>query len=98
MDTSIRGERKKGDGASALDRLLEFPLVRRAGSGDAARQDLAALRDVALQQTHVLVVDEGNLLVAELAELPAAEEELLAPGLARALRLSSALPHARPPS
>src|SRR5262245_242079 len=98
MDTSVRGERQKGDGASALDRLLELPLVRRAGPGDEARQALAALRDVALQKTHVLVVDEGDLLVAELAELPAAEEELLAPGLAPALRLASPLSHARPPS
>src|ERR1700674_5531952 len=57
--------------------------MERAGPGDAPRQDLAALRDEALQHLDVLPIDVLDLLRAELADLPPAHEELLArPALA----------------
>src|SRR5690606_12075002 len=43
--------------AGALDRPRELPLVMRLRPGDAARDDLARLRDVGLEQREILVVD-----------------------------------------
>src|ERR1044072_80040 len=77
MNRSVRGEREQRRDARALDRVLELALVQRAGSGDAARQDLPALRDELLQHLHVLVVDVLELLDAELADAPATIENLL---------------------
>src|SRR6185295_12263605 len=57
----------------ALDRRLELPLVHGAGARNAARQDLAALRDEGTDQLHVLVVDVVDLVRAELADLAPAE-------------------------
>src|SRR5688500_18773159 len=51
--------------------------MQRARSGDAARKNLAALRDELLQRLHVLEVDVLDLLHAELADALAAIEELL---------------------
>src|SRR5438309_742109 len=49
--------------------------MQRACAGHAARQDLAAIRQVAPQAGHVLVVDEVDVLQAEAADLaPAAVE------------------------
>src|SRR2546430_6008260 len=48
-----------------------------AGAGDAARKNLAALRDELLEHLHVFVVDVLELLDAELADALAAVEELL---------------------
>ena len=45
-----------------------------ADTGQAARNDLAALGDEALQQPHIAVANGVNLLGAELADLLAAEE------------------------
>src|SRR5258706_10097186 len=70
-------ERKHGRDAGALDRVLEFALMQRTGSGDAARKDLPALRDELLQRLDVFVVDVLELLDAELADALAAKEELL---------------------
>src|SRR5258706_1897568 len=70
-------ERKHGRDAGALDRVLEFALMQRTGSGDAARKDLPALRDELLQGLDVFVVDVLELLDAELADALAAKEELL---------------------
>src|SRR5437867_4488081 len=98
MWPSVRREWKQRNHAPALDRLLQLPLVRRARSRDASRKDLPPFGYVSLQQPDVLVVDERDLLVAELAELPAAEEELLAAGLRPALRPPLALAHFPPPS
>src|SRR6185369_17353783 len=77
MDRLIRGERKQRGDARAFDRALQLALMKRAGAGDAARQDLPALRDELLQHLHVLVVDVFELLDAELADALAAIEELL---------------------
>src|SRR5215470_8947976 len=51
----------------ALDRLGEFALLLGRNRRNAARHDLAALRDEALQQPHVLVVDPGRIGAGERA-------------------------------
>src|SRR6478609_8180609 len=69
---------QQAEEAGALDRLGEFALLLLADGGDARRHDLAALGNVALQQTHVLVVDLGRVGAGEGAGLAAAMER--APG------------------
>src|SRR5688572_16578258 len=73
MGTSVRHVRNERDLTRALDGGLQLALVHRAGSGDAARQDLAALRNERTDQLHVLVVDVVDLVRAELADLAATE-------------------------
>src|SRR5512140_567883 len=73
----VGGEGQQGCRARAFDGVLELALVKCAGAGDAARKDLAALRDELLQHLHVLVVDVLEFLDAELADALAAVEELL---------------------
>src|SRR5216683_2898342 len=58
----------------ALDRLGEFALLLGRHRRDAARHDLAALRDEALQKAHVLVVDLRRIGAGERAALAAARE------------------------
>src|SRR5690606_10480291 len=58
----------------ALDGRLQRALMLRAHARDPPRLDLAALRDERRQQLHVLVVHVVDLLDAELADAPAAEE------------------------
>src|SRR6201991_1924736 len=70
--------RQETQEAGALDRLGEFALLLLADGGDARRHDLAALGNVALQETHVLVVDLGRVGAGERAGLAAAVER--APG------------------
>src|SRR5579859_5214844 len=60
--------------ARPLDRLRELALLARGDRGDAARHDLAALRDEALQQLHVLVVDLGRIRAGERTRLASPEE------------------------
>src|SRR5262245_14183185 len=60
--------------ARPLDGARELALLLGRHGGDAARHDLAALGDVALQQPHVLVVDLGRTLAGERAALAAPEE------------------------
>src|SRR5262245_47444506 len=67
----VREERQK---ARALDRLGEGALLLRRHGRDAARHDLAALRDEALQQLHVLEIDLGRVLARERAALAPPEE------------------------
>src|SRR5205085_7005094 len=71
---SISDVRDERDLARALDRRLQLALVHRAGPGDPPRQNLAALWHERPDQLHVLVVDVVDLVRAELADLPAAEE------------------------
>src|SRR5256712_6000527 len=54
-------------------RVRQLPLVAGAASGDTPWDDLAALGDEAAQAAHVLVVDDVDLVDAELADLPPAE-------------------------
>src|SRR3954447_27018400 len=60
--------------ARALDRLGELALLLGRDGGDAAGDDLAALRDEALEQADVLIVDAGRILAGERAGLAAAEK------------------------
>src|SRR5258706_6614951 len=57
-----------------LDGGCQLALLLGRHRGDAARHDLAALRDVALQQLHVLVVDLGGVGARERTGLAAAKE------------------------
>src|SRR5690606_29162678 len=52
-----------------LDRLSEFALLLLRNSCDTGRNDLAALRNVALQKTDVLVVDLWSVCAREWASL-----------------------------
>src|SRR5690606_16505770 len=52
----------------ALDRVRQLTLVERLRAGDATRDDLARLGDVALQGGEVLVVDGLHALCREAAE------------------------------
>src|SRR6266581_7885886 len=74
---SVGGERDERQRARALDGLHDLPLVLGAGPRDAPREDLRALGRERLHQAHVLVINEGDLLIAELAELLLPEQELL---------------------
>src|SRR5712671_4621127 len=57
-----------------LDGGRKLALLLGRYRGDAARDDLAALRDVALQQLHVLVVDLGGVGARERTGLAATKE------------------------
>src|SRR4051812_22452737 len=60
--------------ARPLDRARKLALLLGRDRGDAARHDFAALRDIALQQLHVLVVDLRCVGAGERTGLAAAEE------------------------
>src|SRR6185503_17419919 len=60
--------------ARALDRLRQLALLFRRHRGDAARYDLAALGNVALQQPHILVIDLRRIGAGERAGLAATEK------------------------
>src|SRR5258708_25816272 len=60
--------------ARALDGLRQLALLLGRPRGDAARHDLAALGDEALQQLHVLVVDLGRVRPREGARFAPPEE------------------------
>jgi hypothetical protein len=57
--------------------MSELTLVSGAAAGDAPWNDLAALADEVLQAPDVFVVDEVDLLRAELADLAPAEPPAL---------------------
>ncbi len=71
-------ERQQAEQACTFDRTSQFTLLLRGDRGDAARNDLAALRDVTLQQTDVFVVDLRCIGTGERAGLPATEERTAA--------------------
>src|SRR4029453_8496559 len=62
-----RHVRQQGHRASTLDGVGELTLMAPTAARDAPRNDLAALGDEAAQTTDVLVVDEADLVCAELA-------------------------------
>src|SRR5262245_21593624 len=74
---SVGREGDEGQNARSLDRLHQLALVPGTGSGDPARENLGPLRRKRLEQPDVLVIDELDLLVAELAELLLPEQKLL---------------------
>ena len=57
--------RKKRDVTCSLDRNSQSSLVLCAVAGDAARKDLASLRDVLSQSSGVLIIDRLRVLCAE---------------------------------
>src|SRR3954471_17906084 len=81
--------------ASALDRDRELLLVPAAGARNAGRADLALLAHRAAQRAEVLVVDDLDLVAAELAWLaPAASRWTLLVTPARCLLPATCLCHA----
>src|SRR5450759_5754049 len=62
--------RQQAEEARAFDRLRQFALLLGRYRGDAARNDLAALRHVALQQLDVLVVDLRRVGAGKRTGLP----------------------------
>src|SRR5208282_1829389 len=65
---------QQAEEARALYRDGELALLLGGDGGDAARHDLAALRQEARQQAHVLVVDDRRVRAGERAGLAAAIE------------------------
>jgi hypothetical protein len=65
---------EQGEEAGALDGAGQFTLLLGRDGRDAARNDLATLGDVALQELDVLVVDLRSVGAREGANLPATEE------------------------
>ena len=68
---SVGHVRQEGDLTRSLDGLGELTLMHRAGTGRAARQNLAALGQVAAETGSVLIVDKGALVHTELANFSA---------------------------
>src|SRR5262245_42295207 len=66
--------RQQSEVPSALDRSCKLPLVMRLGAGDAARDDLARLTDIALQRDEILVIDLLDAFGRESAELASPEK------------------------
>src|SRR3954452_23960967 len=66
--------RKQTEIARALDGARELALLPRGHRCDAARHDLAALRDVTHQQLGILVVDLRRIRTRERAGLAAAKK------------------------
>src|SRR5215467_10918391 len=64
---ALRDVGQKGHLARALDCLRDLHLMAPARAGDPAAADLPLLGDVPPQLVHVLVVDLGDLLLAEVA-------------------------------
>src|SRR5436190_23501429 len=85
-----RRVRQQSHRAGALDGVRELALMARAAAGNPAGNDLAPLGHEAAQTAHVLVVDEVDLVSAELANFPPAEPATLDGLLNRGNR--SALP------
>jgi hypothetical protein len=65
---------QQGDVPRLLNGARESPLVCGADTGQAAGNNLAALRNELLQQAHIAIVDRIDLLHAKLADLLAPEE------------------------
>src|SRR5437660_12036864 len=63
------GVRQQGHLAGVLDRRGDIPLMLRAVAGHPPGSDLAAVGDELPQQAGVLVVNVGDLLLAEQAHL-----------------------------
>jgi hypothetical protein len=72
-----RHVRQHGHRTGALDGVGQLALMPCAAAGDPARNDFAALGDEAAEATHVFVVDEVDLVRAELANFSAPEAAAL---------------------
>jgi hypothetical protein len=65
----VCGVRQQRDVACALDGLGQHALMRRAGSRNTSRQNLAAFGNVALQEFDILEVNQINFVEAEATDL-----------------------------
>src|SRR6185369_10993537 len=63
--------RKQRNVSRALDRFRQHALVRCTAAGDTSRQDLPALRQIILEQLHVLEIDKVYFVDTEPANAPA---------------------------
>src|SRR5687767_7775628 len=72
------GVRQQREVTRPLDRRRELALVERLGTRDAARNDLAGLGDVLLEDGQILVVDLLHAFGGETAELATARERAIA--------------------
>jgi hypothetical protein len=70
---SLGGLGEQGHRPRAADCARQLPLVPGAATRDAARRDLAPLRDEISEATDVLVVDQVDPIYTELANLAAPE-------------------------
>jgi len=59
--------------ARTLDGLAEFALLLGRNGGDARGDDLAALRDIALEQTGIFIIDARSILAGKGAGFAATE-------------------------
>src|SRR5712691_13217678 len=89
---------QEGHLARPLDRDRDLALVAPAGAGDPAGADLPLLGDVPPQLVVVLVVDLLDLLLAEVAALPADRAGRRARALAAGLLSRRAPPNRSSPS
>src|SRR4051812_282559 len=94
--TGVADVREQGQLPRTLHGRGDLVLMAAAGSGDAARADLAAIRDELPERVDVLVVDELDLVAAVLAGLaaPAAGTAL---AITPARRPAALLCHVRKP-
>src|SRR4051812_8463331 len=93
--SSVRDVRQKAELAGALYGDRELLLVPAAGASDASGADLALLAHGAAQRAEVLVVDDVDLVAAELAGLaPAASRWTLLVAPARCLLPAPCFSHA----
>src|SRR5436190_19539107 len=93
--SSVRNVWEQSKLAGALDGDCELLLVPAAGARDASRADLALLAHRAAERAEVLVVDDVDLVAAELAGLaPAAARWTLLVTPARCLLPATCLCHA----
>src|SRR5215470_12486932 len=74
QSSSLDQERQQSEVTPPLDRLRQLALFAGGNRGDAARHDLAALGDVALQELDVLVVDLRRVGAGERTGLAATKE------------------------
>src|SRR5882724_223010 len=79
------GVRQQGEEACALDRNSELALIERLRARDAAGDDLARLRDVALQRGQIFVVNVLDAFGREAAKLLPARETAAAASTAAAI-------------
>src|SRR5262249_59307015 len=90
MARSLQNIRKKRHVARALDGVREQALLLVGDRRDPARNDLAALRDEALQKLDVLVVDFWRIGAGERTRLFAPEEGTPLPTAFAAAAIASA--------
>src|SRR5215210_3386078 len=69
-----RSKRQQCHMSGTLDRCCQATLMPSTGTRASSRQDLAAIRDIALQAFHIFVVGHADFIRAESAHLPACDE------------------------